>query len=81
RRRLWPFKGATAIWRQKMYVCYVDESGDSGTLQISDTNANPFFIITGLIVEHTRLISITHEFLRIKARFFLKSFYVDSYDA
>ena len=57
-----------------MYICYVDESGDSGTLQISDTNSNPFFIITGLIIEHTRLTSITHDFLKIKTRFFPKHF-------
>ena len=53
-----------------MYVCYVDESGDSGTLQISDINSNPFFVITGLIIEHTRLVPLTHNFLKIKTRFF-----------
>ena len=62
-----------------MYICYVDESGDSGTLQGSDTNSNPFFIITGLIIEHTNLIPLTHDFLGIKERFFPNQ--VGSYDA
>lgn len=53
-----------------MYICYVEESGDSGTFNIRDTNSNPFFIITGLFMEHSRLIRLTNDFLRIKARFF-----------
>ena len=57
-----------------MYICYIDESGDSGTLQISDINSNPFFIITGLIIEHTRLVTLTHNFLKIKTRFFPNHF-------
>jgi hypothetical protein len=53
-----------------MYLCYVDESGEAGTFQISDTNSNPFFVITGLIIERSRLLPLTHDFLRIKNRFF-----------
>jgi hypothetical protein len=53
-----------------MYLCYVDESGEAGTFQISDPNSNPFFVIVGLIIEHSRLISLTNDFLRIKNRFF-----------
>ena len=53
-----------------MYICYIDESGDSGTLQITDTNSNPFFIVVGLVVEHNRLIPLTHDFLRLKKTFF-----------
>jgi len=53
-----------------MHICYVDESGESGTFQATDRNANPFFVVVGLIVAHSRLIPLTHDFLRIKTRFF-----------
>lgn len=53
-----------------MYICYVEESGDSGTFNIQDPNSNPLFIITGLFLDHNRLIRLTNDFLRIKARFF-----------
>jgi hypothetical protein len=53
-----------------MYLCYVDESGEAGTFQVSDTNSNPFFVITGLVIERSHLISLTNDFLRIKRRFF-----------
>lgn len=57
-----------------MYICYIDESGDSGTLQITDKNSNPFFIVVGIIVEHSRLIPLTHDFLRLKRTFFPNHF-------
>ena len=53
-----------------MHICYVDESGESGTFQLNDANSNPFFVIVGLIVDHSRLIPLTHDFLRIKTKFF-----------
>ncbi len=53
-----------------MYICYVEESGDSGTFNIHDTNSNPLFIIIGLFLDHTRLLRLTNDFLRIKSRFF-----------
>jgi hypothetical protein len=53
-----------------MYICYVDESGDAGTLDLTDVNLNPLFVITGLVIEHTRLIDLTFDFLKIKRRFF-----------
>lgn len=53
-----------------MYICYIDESGDSGTLQLADPNSNPLFVIIGLIVDHTCLIPLTHDFLKIKTTFF-----------
>ena len=57
-----------------MYICYIDESGDSGTLQLTDTNSNPLFVIIGLIVDHARLIPLTHDFLKIKTSFFPNHF-------
>ena len=57
-----------------MYICYIDESGDSGTLQLSDPFSNPLFVIVGLIVNHNRLIPLTHDFINIKRRFFPNHF-------
>ena len=64
-------KGAIVIWSKvSMYFCYVDESGEAGTFQISDLNSNPFFVIVGLVIERSRMIALTHDFLKIKNRFF-----------
>ncbi|MDR3280531.1 MAG: DUF3800 domain-containing protein [Synergistaceae bacterium] len=57
-----------------MYICYVDESGDAGTFDICDVNLNPLFVITGLIINHASLVKLTHDFLKIKSRFFPKRF-------
>jgi hypothetical protein len=57
-----------------MYICYIDESGDAGTLDLTDVNLNPLFVITGLVIEHTRLINLTFDFLKIKSRFFPNRF-------
>jgi hypothetical protein len=57
-----------------MYICYVDESGDAGTLDLTDANLNPLFVITGLVIKHTRLINLTFDFLKIKSRFFPNRF-------
>jgi len=53
-----------------MYLCYVEESGDSGTFNASDPNSNPFFIISGLFVEASHLQNLTDSFLRSKLKFF-----------
>ncbi len=53
-----------------MYICYVEESGDSGTFNIHDPISNPLFIIIGLIVDHCRLSRITKNFLHLKHKFF-----------
>ena len=36
-----------------MYICYIDESGDSGTLTQGSAadSCSPFFIISGLIID------------------------------
>ena len=60
-----PLCGAIVIWGY-MYICYIDESGDSGTLNLSDPLLNPFFVISGLIIKHSCLIDITEQFLNTK---------------
>lgn len=50
-----------------MYVCYVDESGDTSCLK--DDKAQPAFIISGIIVPQARIYRITQDFLTLKQTF------------
>lgn len=55
-----------------MHICYVDESGDSGTLTQGSgaASCSPFFIISGLIIDQQRLSNVTYELIEAKRRFF-----------
>lgn len=53
-----------------MYFCYVDESGDSGTLHAENETDTPIYVAVGLIVSQSSLYSLTHKFLDIKRRFY-----------
>lgn len=53
-----------------MFFCYVDESGDSGTLNNGNRTDTPAFVVLGLILEQARLYNITHDFLALKRQFF-----------
>ena len=53
-----------------MYFCYVDESGDSGTLNPGNQTDTPAFVVLGLIIEQANLYGITHDFLSLKRQFF-----------
>jgi Protein of unknown function (DUF3800) len=50
-----------------MYVCYIDESGDTSPLK--DDKAQPAFIINGIIVPQARIYRITQDFLSLKQAF------------
>ena len=51
----------------RMYVCYIDESGDTSCLK--DDKAQPAFIIVGLIVEQSLIHRVTQDFLSLKQSF------------
>lgn len=53
-----------------MFFCYVDESGDSGTLNSGNSTDTPAFTVLGLIVNQSNLYDITHDFLALKRLFF-----------
>lgn len=57
-----------------MHVCFIDESGDSGSFNNGDPNANPFFIICGLIIDAQSIHSLTIDFLKARERFFPNHF-------
>lgn len=56
--------------KSAMFFCYVDESGDSGTLNPGNATDTPAFVVLGLIIAQANLHSITHEFLGLKRQFF-----------
>lgn len=53
-----------------MFLCYVDESGDAGTLNPGNPTDTPVFVAAALIVDQARLAAITRELLALKQRFF-----------
>lgn len=53
-----------------MYICYVDESGDSGTFNPSDKRGNPFLILCGLVLGHDKVHNLTRAYLANKDRFY-----------
>ncbi len=52
-----------------MHFCYVDESGDTGTLASPTHPIQPVLVILGVALDHTHLAALTHEFIDLKARF------------
>lgn len=60
------------ISRTLMYICYIDESGDSGTLTQGSAadSCSPFFIISGLIIDQQCLSNVTYDLIEAKKRFF-----------
>ncbi len=57
-----------------MFLCYVDESGDSGTFQINNSTLNPLYVVTGLIVHHKEIAGVTSDFISAKRKFFPNRF-------
>lgn len=53
-----------------MYICYVDESGCTGTLNTS--NISPLIVIAGFSIKASRLKDFTRNFLALKRRFYPK---------
>ena len=50
-----------------MYICYIDESGDSGTLTQGSAadSCSPFFIISGLIIDQQCLSNVTYDLRKL----------------
>ena len=53
-----------------MLMCYVDESGDTGLFDANERNSQPVFLLCALIVNQSRLESITREVIRLKQSHF-----------
>lgn len=53
-----------------MKICYVDESGCTGSLPSANSNVQPTLVIGGLIIDYGRLHYLTERSLSLKQRFF-----------
>ena len=51
-------------------MCYVDESGDTGTLIPNERNTQPVFLISAIIVKQSTLKQMTRTIIDLKKRFF-----------
>ena len=52
-------------------LCFIDEAGDLGVLRDPPApNDQPVLVVAGLFVDAARLVSLTHEYLDLKYRFF-----------
>ncbi|MFI8081457.1 DUF3800 domain-containing protein [Kitasatospora sp. NPDC086009] len=52
-----------------MYLCYVDESGDGGRLDLAIGNSTPVMVIGGFVVPESSLKALTTDFLQLKRTF------------
>ncbi|MCL4558766.1 MAG: DUF3800 domain-containing protein [Deltaproteobacteria bacterium] len=57
-----------------MYVCYVDEAGDTGTLIDPLSDIQPLIAICGLITNQRNIMNLTHDFLNLKRTYFPNKF-------
>ena len=53
-----------------MWMCYVDESGDTGSLVPAERNTQPIFLISAVLVKQTSLKQLTRSIIELKKRFF-----------
>lgn len=54
-------------------ICYIDESGDLGTLPVNSApkdNHQPVLSIAGIFVDHEDLYNLTHDFIKLKYRYY-----------
>ena len=56
-----------------LQICYVDESGGFEAYG-SVFGSTPLMVIAGVVIEHSHLRDITHEYLSLKARFYPNRF-------
>lgn len=62
-------RAAVVVFGGALYLCYVDESGDSEPLNFAHQNPSPVFVLAGLAVPVEAQKSLTMDFLRLKAEF------------
>ncbi|HAS8151838.1 TPA: DUF3800 domain-containing protein [Vibrio vulnificus] len=53
----------------KLHLCYVDEAGCTGNLPSATSQVQPIFVLCGLVVPETSIVSLTHDFLQLKRTF------------
>jgi len=53
-----------------MKICFVDESGDEADLPAAASNIQPTLVISGVILDYTKLHQATAKLIKLKERFF-----------
>jgi hypothetical protein len=57
-----------------MYICYIDESGDSQAVNHPTHEEQPMLIVAGLFVDAARISRLTDDFIRLKRSFYPNRF-------
>ena len=55
-----------------MQLCYIDESGDTGSFTLDNVNSQPVFLLTALFMPQERLADVTRSVIALKQRYFPK---------
>jgi len=53
-----------------MYLCYVDEAGDTGVLPSASAPIQPVLVVGAVAIPESSLKSVTNDFLALKRRRF-----------
>ncbi len=53
-----------------MRICYVDESGDTGTLPAGASNVQPALVVVGLFIDQGAVGPFTRDFMLLKRRYY-----------
>lgn len=53
-----------------MYLCYIDESGDTGMLDTKKDDSTPVFVISGIFLDHTQIRAFIQGFIELKKSYF-----------
>lgn len=53
-----------------MLLCYIDESGDTGSFTLDNMNSQPVFLLTALFMPQDRLVNVTRAVIALKQRYF-----------
>ncbi len=57
-----------------MHICYIDESGDSQSVNTPTDNKQPMLVISGLFVDASNISRLTDEFIRLKRKYYPNKF-------
>ena len=55
-----------------MQLCYIDESGDTGSFTLDNVNSQPVFLLTALFMPQEWLADVTRSVIVLKQRYFPK---------
>ena len=57
---------AVVLRGEWMQLCYIDESGDTGSFTLDNVNSQPVFLLTALFMPQERLADVTRSVIALK---------------